>query len=467
MKYISTRGGIDPVSFNQAVMMGLASDGGLLLPESIPVFSTSEIAALTDLSYTELAMAIFSRFIGDDIPAPTLSALIEASYATFSHKKVVPLQKVDDIYIHELFHGPTFAFKDVALQFLGNLFEYLLLREKSKLNIIGATSGDTGSAAIHGVRGKENINIFILYPHGKVSPVQEKQMTSVLDDNVFNLAIKGNFDDGQRIVKELFADLEFKHSFHLGAVNSINWARIMAQIVYYFSAFSQLPPEARKDFTVVVPTGNFGNIFAGWMAKKMGLPIKKLLLATNANDILHRFIRSGIYQRATVTPTLSPSMDIQLASNFERYLYYLNDCNAAKLKEMMAEFTTSGEIKVSAALSAETARDFSSCRVDDQAILSTIKDTWDKTGYTLDPHSATGVRAARELQRRNSVTSSIVCLATAHPAKFPDAVKEAIGVFPAAPPEIAALAELPCRFELVEAQTTAVKNYVTEKLSER
>ena len=465
MKYISTRGGIDPVSFNQAVMMGLASDGGLLLPETIPSFSFSEIEELAELPYTQLAMAIFSQFIGDDIPPTDLLRLIETSYATFSNKAVVPLEKVGDLYIQELFHGPTYAFKDVALQFLGNLFEYLLIREKRSLNIIGATSGDTGSAAIHGVRGKENINIFILYPHGKVSPIQEKQMTSVLDDNVFNLAIEGNFDDGQRVVKELFADLDFKRDYQLGAVNSINWARIMAQIVYYFSAYSQLPVVARKDFTVVVPTGNFGNIFAGWMAKEMGLPIKRLVLATNANDILYRFINTGTYSLGEVKPTLSPSMDIQLASNFERYLYYLNDRNPQQLKGMLAQFADSGKLVISSNLFAKMTNNFASVRVDDQAILTTIKDVWQKTGYILDPHTATGVKAAHEYRLQNQTDTAMICLATAHPAKFPDAVEQAIGTPPTAPPAITALANLPCRFDLIAADTAAVKAYVIEKLT--
>ena len=465
MKYISTRGRIEPVSFNQAVMMGLASDGGLLLPESIPTFSRKEIDELAKLDYSELAFAIFTRFIGDDIPAADLRRLIETSYAAFSTSLVAPLKEVDGLYIQELFHGPTLAFKDVALQFLGNLFEYLLQREKRSLNIIGATSGDTGSAAIHGIRGKDNINIFILHPHGKVSPVQEKQMTSVLDDNVFNLAIDGNFDDGQRVVKEIFADLEFKQKFSLGAVNSINWARIMAQIVYYFSAYAQLPAAARKDLSVVVPTGNFGNIFAGWMAKKMGLPIKRLILATNANDILSRFINTGVYATAKAKPTLSPSMDIQLASNFERYLYFLNDYDSLKLEEMMAVFGDSGSLEIDANLLKRVQTDFAADRVDDQATLTTINNIWQKSGYILDPHTATGVCAAERLRQQNETAGTIVCLATAHPAKFPDAVEKAIGRPPTAPSAIAALENLPCRSDLIKADTDAVKDYIREKLN--
>jgi len=464
MQYFSTRGDTEPVSFNQTVMMGLASDGGLLLPATIPTFSENEIEKLATRPYTEIAFTIFSRFTGDDIPETDLRELIKSSYATFSTSLVTPLKEIDGLYIQELFHGPTLAFKDVALQFLGNLFEYLLKQENRSLNIIGATSGDTGSAAIHGLRGKDNINIFILHPHGKVSRVQEKQMTSVLDDNVFNLAIDGNFDDGQRVVKEIFADLEFKQKYSLGAVNSINWARIMAQIVYYFSAYSQLSEAQRQDFNVVVPTGNFGNIMAGWIAKKMGLPIKKLVLATNANDILSRFINTGIYESAQVQPTLSPSMDIQLASNFERYLYFLADGNSNKLKEMMAAFTDSGKLTLAPELFTRVKADFTAARIDDQATLETIKNIWDKTGYILDPHTATGVCAANILCPLSNNNSAIVCLATAHPAKFPEAVKKAIGKFPPAPPAIAALDNLPCRSERIAADTNAVKSYMEEKL---
>jgi len=444
--------------------MGLASDGGLLLPKDIPVFSPAQMDALTTLSYNELAYTIFARFIDDDIPAADLRALIAKSYSSFAATEIVPLKKVGEFYIQELFHGPTLAFKDIALQFLGNLFEYLLRREKNHLNILGATSGDTGSAAIHGLRGKENINIFILYPYGKVSPVQEKQMTSVLDDNVFNLAIEGNFDDGQRIVKELFADLEFKQRYHLGAVNSINWARIMAQIVYYFSAWTQLSAKDRNDFTVVVPTGNFGNIFAGWVAKQMGLPIKKLILATNANDILYRFITSGSYQVDQVVSTLSPSMDIQRASNFERYLYFLVNRDPEVLKKMMSDFTGFGKLKISAEQFEFLRRDFAASRVDDAMTLATIKQVWQEKGYILDPHTATGVCAARQYLESGQTSSGIVCLATAHPAKFPDAVKNAIGKMPPSPASIASLDELPCRYNRVAAETDVVKNYVMEKL---
>ncbi len=465
MRYISTRGGIKPISFSAAVMMGLASDGGLLLPESIPLFSATELERVTRLSYNDLAREIFSRFVADDIGDRELSELIRRSYASFTTPQVAPLRRVGEIHIQELFHGPTLAFKDVALQFLGNLFELLLQKNGGRLNILGATSGDTGSAAIHGLRGKRGINIFILHPHGKVSPIQEKQMTSVLDDNVFNLAIAGTFDDGQRIVKEIFADLDFKKQFSLGAVNSINWARIMAQIVYYFSAYAQLDKQERENFVVVVPTGNFGNIFAGWMAKAMGLPIRRLVLATNANDILYRFISSGNYSRGEVVPTLSPSMDIQLASNFERYLYFLADGDSSRLQRMMTEFASSGNLSVSGELFARVRDEFFSARADDRTTIATIRNTWEQHNYILDPHTAAGVSAADRYLDEVDSRAAIVCLATAHPAKFPAAVEEAIGSPPPVPEAIAALADLPCRYDLIEADTGIVKDYIAEKLS--
>ncbi|MBU3982772.1 MAG: threonine synthase, partial [Proteobacteria bacterium] len=327
MQYISTRGGISPIPFTEAVMMGLAEDGGLLLPRTIPRIGSETYASWQDLSYPELAFEVMSRFI-DDIPNSDLRELINRSYATFDHAEVTPLIHQGTLHILELFHGPTFAFKDVALQFLGNLFEYLLKKNDAVMNIIGATSGDTGSAAIYGVRGKEKINIFILHPHKRVSPVQEQQMTTVTDANVFNIAIRGTFDDGQAIVKAIFNDIDFKKKYSLGAINSINWARVLAQVVYYVHSCLHINRhEQDKAVDFAVPTGNFGDIFAGYIAKRM-LPegtIRKLLLASNTNDILTRFVTRGDYSLGEVVATSSPSMDIQAASNFERYLYYLMD----------------------------------------------------------------------------------------------------------------------------------------------
>ncbi len=319
MRYISTRGGVEPVSFSQAVMMGLATDGGLLLPETIPQVDPDTLSRWAGLSFQELAVEVMLPYVGDDLTRTELTDLVQRSYSTFQHPEVTPVVEAGGRRILELFHGPTAAFKDVALQFLGNLFEFLLERSGGRLNIVGATSGDTGSAAIYGVRGKARINIFILHPLGRVSPIQERQMTTVLDDNVHNIAIRGTFDDGQRIVKSLFNDLDFKQEYHLGAVNSINWARVLAQVVYYFYAWGRMSAgDTSKAASFSVPTGNFGDIFAGFVAKRMGLPVDRLILATNRNDILTRFVASGEYRLADVHPTLAPSMDIAVASNFER-----------------------------------------------------------------------------------------------------------------------------------------------------
>ena len=415
MKYCSTRGQVKGLSFTQSIMMGLADDGGLLLPEEIPVVGEKEMADMASLPYPELAFQVISKF-ATDIPATDLKELINKSYQSFNHKDVTPVVKQDDIFILELFHGPTLAFKDVALQFLGNLFEYVLAKSNQRMNIIGATSGDTGSAAIYGVRGKENINIFILHPKGKVSPVQELQMTTVLDENVFNLAIEGTFDDAQSIVKEIFGDLEFKELHALGAVNSINWARVLAQVVYYFYAWFRVKEQTGADrMDVSVPTGNFGDIFAGYVAKQMGVPIKRLILATNSNNILSRFVTAGDYSKAEVHHSLSPSMDIQVASNFERYLYYLYDCDAAKVQDAMDSFKVTGELIFSKEQMQQVAADFSSDFINDQQTSDTISQFYRDTEYVLDPHTAVGIAVGKKI---GTPGIPLVCLATAHPAKF-------------------------------------------------
>lgn len=320
VKYVSTRGGIDPVTFADAVMMGLAPDGGLLLPEEIPDVS-GRLDEWRDLQYADLAVEIMSPFV--DMPADKLAELVSRSCSEFDHDEVTPLVEMGDMHILELFHGPTLAFKDVALQFLGNLFEDVLRGSGRRMNILAATSGDTGSAAIHGVKGRDNIRIFVMHPHGRISRTQELQMTSVLDENVFNIGVDGSFDDCQGIMKSIFRDVEFKEKHALGSVNSINWARLLAQIVYYFyGAFRVMAKTGTETVRFAVPTGNFGDIFAGYVAYRMGLPVSKLVLATNSNDILARFFNTGVYERGGVTHSLSPSMDIQVASNFERYLYY-------------------------------------------------------------------------------------------------------------------------------------------------
>ncbi|NOQ45883.1 MAG: threonine synthase, partial [Desulfobulbaceae bacterium] len=387
--------------------------------------------------------------------------LIERSYSSFSHPQVTPVRKCGDVYIMELFHGPTLAFKDVALQLLGNLFEYQLERSGSFMNIVGATSGDTGSAAIYGIRGKKGINIFILHPHDRTSPIQALQMTTVTDANVFNIAVRGTFDDAQAIVKEIFNDLEFKDTYHLGAVNSINWARVLAQVVYYVFAYLKLRRTGAYSVDFSVPTGNFGDIFAGFVAKRL-LPegcINRLILATNENNILTRFVNQGNYSiTGEVVPTSSPSMDIQVASNFERYLYYLRDENGARVKEDMEGFAQTGTLDFSE-LKDKVAGDFVSHSVSEDETIKTIADFYRDHEYLLDPHTAVGVRAAFELR---SAERPVVCLATAHPAKFCEAVKKAIGKDPKLPPSLAALRDRESRCEVLDADTDLIKRYVED-----
>jgi threonine synthase len=458
MKYLSTRGQVKNIPFKKAVMMGLAEDGGLLLPESIPHLTPGDLDALAKLAYPELAFQVMSYFI-EDIPAAVLKNMIDRSYTSFTHREITPVVHQDGLYILELFHGPTLAFKDIALQFLGNLFEYLLTETGEHMNILGATSGDTGSAAIYGVRGKKNINIFILHPYKKVSPVQELQMTTVTDSNVFNLAIKGTFDDGQQIVKQTFGDLSFKKKYALGAVNSINWARVLAQVVYYFYAWGQV--RKKTDACKVyfsVPTGNFGDIFAGYIARRMGLPIEKLILATNANNILARFVNSGDYSINKVQPTFSPSMDIQNASNLERYLFYLFDGNSARLTAAMQQFGNTGRLSFTDEQRATISEVFISDSVDNEQTLHTIRDFYSTTGYVLDPHTATGVKAAKMIAGGEY---PVICLATAHPAKFPEAVNRAIGKDPDCPASLDGLEKRERRCEIIDADTNKVKKYLS------
>jgi threonine synthase len=460
MQYISTRGGISPIPFTEAVMMGLAEDGGLLLPRTIPRIGSETYASWQDLSYPELAFEVMSRFI-DDIPNSDLRELINRSYASFDHAEVTPLVHHGTLHILELFHGPTFAFKDVALQFLGNLFEYLLKKSDAVMNIIGATSGDTGSAAIYGVRGKEKINIFILHPHKRVSPVQEQQMTTVTDANVFNIAIRGTFDDGQAIVKAIFKDIEFKKKYSLGAINSINWARVLAQVVYYVHSCLHINRhEQDKAVDFAVPTGNFGDIFAGYIAKRM-LPegtIRRLMLASNTNDILSRFVTHGDYSLAEVVATSSPSMDIQAASNFERYLYYLLDENPVRTKEAMSQFAENGRLDLSSSCD-QIKRDFVATAASEQEVLETIQFFYKEHGYILDPHTAVGVHAALINQQKGI---PVICLSTAHPAKFAETVEKAIGTPPELPAAIAALGDKKSRCELMDSDRNLIQDFIRQ-----
>jgi len=461
MRYISTRGGIEPIAFKDAVMMGLATDGGLLLPESYPHVSREQLEEWRGLTYPELALKVIAPFV-DDIPVGALKLLIDRSYATFSHPQVTPVIRKDGVYILELFHGVTLAFKDVALQFLGNLFEYILNERGERLNIVGATSGDTGSAAIHGVRGKKGITIFILHPHGKTSPVQALQMTTVTDANVHNIAVHGTFDDCQDMVKSLFNDLEFKEKYSLGAVNSINWARVLAQVVYYFWAWLRVTDSAPQPVSFSVPTGNFGDIFAGYVAKRMGLPVEKLLLATNENNILTRFVTHGDYSLSGVVQTISPSMDIQVASNFERYLYHLFQENPERVRDAFTELREKGRISFSEAELAQVKSEFCSASVDQARTLETIAAFHGETGYLLDPHTAVGVRAALDLLPAEVAR---VCLATAHPAKFGEAVEKATGAPAPIPEEILALKGKGTRCEVMNADIHRIRDFIIANIA--
>ncbi len=454
--YLSTRGRTRNVGFREAVLMGLATDGGLLLPAAIPAVQPL-LAGWRALPYAALAREVMRPFIGDSLNERVFTDLVERSYATFTHPDVCPVVAVGPLHVVELFHGPTLAFKDVALQFLGNLFEHILGETGEVLNLLGATSGDTGSAAIAGVRGKANINVFIMHPHGKVSPIQERQMTTVLDDNVHNLAIEGTFDDGQRVLKAVFNDLPFKQRYRLGAVNSVNWVRVLAQIVYYFhAAFRVQERTGCRQVQVGVPTGNFGDIFAGYVAMRMGAPISRLVLATNENDILARFFNTGVYRQGPVQQTTSPSMDIQVASNFERYLYYRVGADPATVCTLMERFAATGALTVAGSDPAIAAGRGTTAETTDA-----IRRYYRQYGYLLDPHTAVGVAVAERFRRDDE---PMVCLATAHPAKFPAAIQAALGEDVARHPRIAGLLDLPTRCTVLPATTAAVQEFIRQTL---
>ena len=440
-------------------MMGLADDGGLLVPNEIP-HVRNKLPEWRSFSFTELSLEIMLLFTSNRIPRKELKPLIEQSYNTFRHPEITPVKSVEGLHILELFHGPTFAFKDVALQFLCNLFEYFLNRRQHPLRILGATSGDTGSAAIHGLHGKKGVDVFMLHPKGRVSPMQERQMTTVLDPNIHNLAIEGTFDDAQAIVKALFSDQEFKKNYYLGSVNSINWARILAQIVYYFYAWFQVANDESELVSFVVPTGNFGNVLAGYYAKCMGLPIDKLVIGTNENDILHRFFSKGEYHRAEIIETFSPSMDIQISSNFERYLFNLAGNSAEQLQLWMNNFERTGKLTIEGELLKNAQNDFISARVDDEEIVETIRKFHLQTGYLLDPHTAVGVCAAE----KTDIQTPVICLACAHPAKFGETVRKALGNEPELPDELALLDELETHCKTVPADAETIKKVILETL---
>lgn len=465
MEYISTRGSAPALDFAGATLAGLASDGGLYLPREWPRFSESEIAGFAGLPYAELAARVMQPFVADSLSPDRLLELTSQAYGRFAHKAVTPLRQLDQQnWLLELFHGPTLAFKDVALQLLGLLFEEFLSRSDEKLTIVGATSGDTGSAAIDAVAGRDNITVFMLHPRGRVSEVQRRQMTTVLAPNVHNIAIEGSFDDAQAMVKRMFNDSAMTNLYAIGAVNSINWARLMAQVVYYFAAGVQLGAPHRE-VAFSVPTGNFGDVFAGYVAAQMGLPIERLIVATNVNDILHRALTSGDYSTGTVTPTAAPSMDIQVSSNFERLLFDLGGRDGGALAAQMAGFESSRAMQLTNAQRDGAAALFSSARADGDAMNGAMRWAWENCGELVDPHTACGLHAALESGIDPRVP--VVTLATAHPAKFRKPVEHATGQRPAMPDRVGDLLTREERCTELPGDYAAVADYVSAHAAQR
>ncbi len=460
MDYVSTRGRAPELGFEDVTLAGLASDGGLYVPRDWPILTRDEIAGLAGQSYVETAVTVMRPFVAGALDDDTLRALCTEAYGRFGHDAVVPLVQLDaQHWLLELFHGPTLAFKDVALQLLGLLFERFLSKRDTALTVVGATSGDTGSAAIDALAGRERVDVFMLHPAGRVSDVQRRQMTTVLAPNIHNIAVEGDFDDAQRIVKAMFADPEARARLNLSAVNSINWARLMAQVVYYFYAAVRLgAPDRPVAFSV--PTGNFGDVFAGYVAAKMGLPVARLIVATNVNDILHRALSSGDYSCGTVTPTATPSMDIQVSSNFERLLFDLSGRDGAALSGMMSEFEATRKLPIPVDMLVSARDLLSSGRVDADGMSMTMRWAQEKCGQVIDPHTAIGLSAARAMDLAGV---PVVTLATAHPAKFRDAVERATGIRPALPARVAGLFDRQERFDTLPATLDAVKGYVFER----
>lgn len=462
MRYISTRGQAPELSFEDVLLTGLASDGGLYVPKDLPKFSQEDMVAMAKMSYAELAHKVILPFVEEDVTSAELKAMVDETYAGFSHHAVAPLIQLDkNEWVMELFHGPTLAFKDFALQLLGRLMDHALAKRNKQLVIMGATSGDTGSAAIEGCKHSDHVQLFILHPHERVSEVQRRQMTTLIGDNIHNIAVEGNFDDCQQMVKQSFADQSFLNGGQLGAVNSINWARIMAQIVYYFYAGVSLgAPHRAVSFSV--PTGNFGDIYAGYIAMQMGLPVKQLVVATNSNDILHRCISANHYVKHDLVKTLSPSMDIMVSSNFERMLFDLYGRDGRAIKQLMEDFK-SGTMTLKEDALASARELFTSYRLDDQETIDVIRDVFENTEYLLDPHTAIGVQAARKTRRRQDVP--MVCLSTAHPAKFPEAVRKAgQAEDPALPHHMADLFDREERFEVLEKDLSVVHAHMASNI---
>ncbi|MDA9223000.1 threonine synthase [Candidatus Pelagibacter sp.] len=458
MKYISTRNNSKEFSFEEVFIKGLADDGGLFIPKSLKKYSEEELKTLSTLNYQDLAKKIIFPFIGDFMTANELSDIVDKSYSVFRKDNVVDLIKLGDTKILELFHGPTLAFKDIAMQLIGNFYEHYLKKNNKNINVVVATSGDTGAAAIDAIKGKKNMNIFVLHPHEKVSLVQRKLMSTVKEKNVFNIAIEGNFDDCQNLVKSMFADKEFSNLINMSGVNSINWARIIAQAVYYFYTYFQIQDKRPINFSV--PTGNFGDVYAGYLSKKMGLPINKFIVATNKNDILHRAISNGNYEAESVSETNSPSMDIQIASNFERLIYDLNNCDDNETRTIMHGIKEKGKYIISKDKMEKINKDFLSESMSENEILDTIKEVHIKYDIILDPHSAIGFGS---LNKVNLEGNNIV-LATAHPCKFPEAIDKSIGIKPDLPDELKYVIGEKENYDIVSNNLSKTQQYIKDKI---
>ena len=459
MNYVSTRNSSNRFKFEDVFIKGLADDGGLFIPKSLHKYTQKDLLKFKNLEYQELAKKIIHPFIGDFMSENDLSKIIDKSYSVFRKKNVVDLVKIGDRSVLELFHGPTLAFKDVAMQLLGNFYEYYLSNKKEKINIVVATSGDTGAAAIDAIKGKENINIFVLHPNNRISPVQRKLMTTGKEKNVFNIAVEGNFDDCQNIVKAMFTDKVFAHEIKMSGVNSINWARIIAQSVYYFYSYF-LVEDNSKPINFSVPTGNFGDVYAGYLAKKIGLPINKFVVATNQNDILYRAITNGAYNVENVLETISPSMDIQIASNFERLIFDLNNHSDKKTIDVMKDIKEKGKYKIQKENLDKINIDFLSSRMDENEVLNTIKTIYEKFDKVLDPHSAIGYGAFDKV----NLEGNNIVLATAHPCKFPDAIEKAINIKAELPSELAFILDEKENYDILENNLNKIKQHIKERI---
>ncbi len=458
--YISTRGEAPALTFTQALLTGLASDGGLYLPDHYPRLAPETIRAFAGRPYAEVAASVITPFVGDDLPAGLLREMIDDAYAGFRHPAVTPLSQLDsNLYFLELFHGATLAFKDVAMQLLGRLMDHVLKMHGRRATIVGATSGDTGAAAIEAFRGLAQVDVFILYPHGRVSDVQRRQMTTVADANIHAIAIEGTFDDAQAIIKGLFQNQTLRGELNLSGVNSINWARVVAQAVYYFTSAVTLGAPHRT-ISYAVPTGNFGDILAGWIAKRMGLPIDRLLIATNTNDILARALRDGRYEVRGVEPTQSPSMDIQVSSNFERLLFEAYGRDSQALRRLMAQLSQSRGFSIDPGPLETIRAEFAAEAVNEQETTEEIARVYREAEVLIDPHSAVGVAAARRHLNITSGESPMVVLGTAHPAKFPDAMEKATGVRPPLPPHLAEILEKPERLTLLPNDQGVIEEFL-------